>query len=190
MVHPSRFTGALPSRIRRFVASTLIALVFTLPTVADVQADQEVDLQAEFISKFPRYVEWPAERFESPDSPIVVGILGPNPYGEALDAALAGATAHGRNYEVRSLDTVEEAKVVHILIVGETDRAKLRDVAQELKGLPIVTIAPTFRFSKAGGIVGMEMYKNKVAFEINNKSAKQANLKIRSRVLQLATTVY
>jgi len=183
---------AAQSRIRLVALATAIVLSLASLSVfpsASSAADR-VDLQAEFIAKFPRYVEWPEDRFASADDPIVVGILGPNPYGDALAAALDGATAHGRSFEIRTLVDIEEAKATHILIVGEKDRSKLREIAHSLKGLPVVTIAPTFRFSKAGGIVGMEMYKKKVAFEINNKSAKKANLKIRSRVLQLATNVY
>jgi hypothetical protein len=34
------------------------------------------------------------------------------------------------------------------------------------------------------------MYRGKVAFEVNNRAAQEANLKISSRLLRLATTVY
>jgi len=58
-----------------------------------------------------------------------------------------------------------------------------------LKGSPILTIGESDGFLESGGIINFLMEDEKVRFEINNTAAKQARLKIRSKLLRLAQRV-
>jgi len=50
----------------------------------------EYVVKAGFLFNFAKYVEWPADAFDKPDSPISIGIVGADPFGEDLDRALRG----------------------------------------------------------------------------------------------------
>ena len=170
------------------VAAAVLLTSFT--ALAPAAADDVAQLQAEFISKLAFFVKWPDESFASADAPIRVGVLGEDRHGETLARVLEKAKTRGRGYQVQPVASTEEARQYHILIVNETRARDLRRIARDLKGMSVLSIARSFPFVEGGGILGMEMYKGKVAFEINNRSARKANLKISSRLLRLATTVY
>jgi hypothetical protein len=170
------------------LAATLLLASVTAPTPAG--ASEAGELQAAFISKVALFVKWPEGAFASADAPIRVGILGADHHDDALTRVLAEATTRGRSYEVQPVASVEEARQYHILIVNETRSQDLRKIARDLSGASVLSIARSFPFAESGGIVGIEMYRGKVAFEVNNRAAQEANLKISSRLLRLATTVY
>ncbi len=176
---------------RQWIAMLVIAVLLAcLPSAVAVARAGDGEIQARFVSKLALFISWPDGAFASDDAPIRVGLLGEDPFGGALAAVLANATARGRGFELRSVDSVEEADTLHILILGTTKKRELPRLARELKNTSVVSIATSFVFAENGGIVGMEMLKGKVAFEINNRRAKMTDIKISSRLLRLASTVY
>ena len=48
-----------------------------------------------------RFVEWPAVAFADGPSPVVVCVVGVDPFGVALDDALQGRTVKGRPVAIR-----------------------------------------------------------------------------------------
>src|SRR3989442_14429534 len=52
---------------------------------ADSSDSAEYLIKAGFIYNFAKFVEWPASAFAQPDSPIVIGILGTDPFGYLID---------------------------------------------------------------------------------------------------------
>ena len=166
------------------------ALVASVTATAPASAEDVADLQAAFISKVALFVKWPDGSFASDDAPIRVGILGQDRNQGALKRVLATAKTRGRGYEVQPVSNIEQAGQYHILVVNERRARNLRKIARDLRGKSVLSIARSFPFAEDGGILGIEMYKGKVAFEVNNRAAQTANLKISSRLLRLATTVY
>jgi hypothetical protein len=177
-------------RLRLIVTVISAVLLACLTSSAAVSSTRDAEIQAKFVSKLALFISWPAGAFASDDAPIRVGILGDDPFDGALAGALANATARGRRFELHSVGSVEEADACHILILGATKKRELRRLARSLEKTSVVSIATSFSFAENGGTIGMEMFKGRVAFEVNNRSAKMVDLKISSRLLQLASTVY
>jgi hypothetical protein len=175
------------ARLLAAAASCLLLAAVSAPPAA---ADDEVEVQAAFVSKLGRFVTWPDSSFDSTHSPVVVGLLGSGPLAEAVQATLAGETVRGRPYEIRSLGHVSEADACHIVIVSETSRGAARRIGRELRHMGALSVGHTSDFAEAGGTIGMVMHKGRVAFDVNNHSAKQADLKIDGRLLRLATNIY
>ena len=185
LIFPDR-TSSL--RLAAMLATALLVASITAPATAG--AGEVENLQATFISKVALFVKWPEGAFASADAPIRVGILGEARHDDALTRVLTEAKTRGRSYEVQPVISVEEARQYHILIVNETRSRDLRRIARDLNGASVLSIARSFPFAESGGILGIEMHRGKVAFEVNNRAAQEANLKISSRLLRLATTVY
>jgi len=51
----------------------------------DASDSSEYLIKAGFIYNFAKFVEWPSAAFSQADSPIVIGVLGTDPFGGVLD---------------------------------------------------------------------------------------------------------
>jgi len=72
----------------------------------DSAASSEYLIKAGFIYNFANLVQWPSNSFAQPTSPIVIGILGEDPFGTILDRVLEGKKVNGRAFLVRRLKSV------------------------------------------------------------------------------------
>jgi hypothetical protein len=87
------------------IASASILLVALGPSLASAQpqrpeAKSEYALKAVFLYNFCRFIDWPKSAFASPDEPIVIGIIGEDPFGSLLRAAVHGETSRGRTIQI------------------------------------------------------------------------------------------
>ena len=55
----------------------------------------EYQLKAVFLYNFAKFVKWPAESFADADSPIILGILGVDPFGAAIRPSRARPSRAG-----------------------------------------------------------------------------------------------
>jgi len=170
-------------------------VVLILPSVGfDAQAQDssgssEYLIKAGFIYNFANLVQWPSNAFAQPDSPIVIGILGEDPFGTILDRVLQGKKVNGRSFVVKRLKSPADLKECHILFVSSSEMTRLAEAIHLVKGMPILTIGEIPGFAKRGGIINLVLEDNKVRFEVNVEAAKEADLNISSRLLALARIV-
>ena len=181
-------------RVRSLIAA-LLCLSFALGAKAqsaDSSASSEYLIKAGFIYNFAQLVQWPATAFPQPDSPIVIGILGADPFGATIDRVIEDKKLDGRSVVVRRLKwgkDVKDLKECNILFISSVEKEHLPDIINTVKSLPILTIGETTGFASRGGIINLTLEGNRVRFEVNIEAAKQANLNISSRLLALARIV-
>lgn len=147
----------------------------------------EYEVKAAMLYNFARFVEWPAQVLGSASDPLVVGVLGLDPFGAILDNTLKGVTVNGRHMVVRRFASVAELKVCHILFVSSSETKSLPAVTQMFERSAVLTVGDMERFARQGGMIGFILDGKKVRFEINLDAAESAGLKISSKLLQLAT---
>ncbi len=158
----------------------------------DTSDTSEYLIKAGFIYNFAKLIEWPAKAFPQPDSPIVIGILGDDPFGTTLDTIVAGKKINGRPLAVKRVKWSKDLKALkdcNILFVSASERDHIDAVLDALKSLPILTIGDGPGFARRGGIMNFILEDNKVRFEVNVEAAKDADLTISSRLLTLARIV-
>lgn len=156
---------------------------------ADSSESSEYLIKAGFIYNFAQLVQWPQAAFSQADSPIIIGILGTDPFGETIDRVVQGKKLEGRSLVVKRLKRGASLRGCNILFVSSSEAAHLEEVLQSTKNLPILTIGEMPNFAVRGGIINLTVEGNKVRFEVNIEAAKQANLNISSRLLALARIV-
>src|SRR5467141_2935331 len=149
----------------------------------DSSDSSEYLIKAGFIYNFAKFVEWPATAFAQSDSPIVIGILGTDPFGNLIDRSVENKKIGARGIVVKRL------KGGKILFVGASEKAHLDDLVQIVKSLPILTVGETPGFAERGGVIRFVLEDNRVRFEINVEAAHQADLTISSRLLTLARII-
>jgi hypothetical protein len=146
----------------------------------------EYQVKAFFLYNFARYVEWPPESFKAANDPIVICILGTNPFGSALDRAVAGKVVEGRPFIVRRISDIQPGGNCHMLFVNSTERKRFRGMAANLKGSGVLTVGETPGFTADGGVINFKLVDGKVRFEIDVEAAGRERLHISSKLLSLA----
>ena len=167
------------------VASIAMALVAFLPRQALAQVS-EYQLKALFLVRFPEFVTWPDKAFSGPGAPIVIGILGDDPFEGALDQAAKGKMVSGRKIAVRRVSRMEDLKNCHIAFIANSERARLSEIVAGLGGSNTLVVGDTELVARQGGAIGFKMVGTGVRFEINNGATRRAGLEVSSRLLKLA----
>jgi hypothetical protein len=158
----------------------------------DASDSSEYLIKAGFIFNFAKFVEWPQTTFAQPDSPIVIGILGTDPFGTIIDQIVQDKKIGGRGFVVKRLKwgaDPKDLKECKILFVGASERIHIDELVQIVRGLPILTVGETPGFAERGGVIRLVLEDNKVRFEVNVDAAHQAGLTISSRLLTLARII-
>jgi len=188
-------SGMALMRRSRLTVAVLLCLSLALGANAqssDSAASSEYLIKAGFIYNFAQLVQWPSAAFSQADSPIVIGILGTDPFGTSIDRVVENKKLDGRNLIVKRLRWSKDLKDLtecNILFISSSEKEHVADVINMVKWLPILTIGETPGFAARGGIINLTLEDNKVRFEVNIGAAKQANLNISSRLLALAKIV-
>ncbi len=177
----------------------IVALGMTLnwTSTAAAQAVDPPDaseylIKAGFIYNFAKFVEWPATAFSQPDSPIMIGVLGTDPFGSVLDRLVEDKKIGQRGFVVKRYKwgkDLKDLKECKILFVSASEKAHIDEIVQAVKGLPILMVGETPGFAERGGIIRFTLEDNRVRFEINVDAAHQADLNISSRLLTLAKII-
>jgi len=164
----------------------------TCAQASDSSDSSEYLIKAGFIYNFAKFVEWPSAAFTQPDSPIVIGILGTDPFGNLIDRIIENKKIGARGLVVKRLKwgtDLKDLKECKILFVGASEKAHLDDLVQIVKSLPILTVGETPGFAERGGVIRFVLEDNRVRLEINVEAAHQADLTISSRLLTLARII-
>lgn len=171
----------------------LVFLLLVGTSAAALAADsvsREYQVKAAFIYNFTKFVNWPPGHFETKDEPIVLGILGWNPFGSELAAAVEGREVRGRAILVKELDSASDIESVDVVFVPAGEERLLEGAALDsAHRAGVLTIGESRRFAGEGGIITLTMQADKVRFEINRQSAASGGLRLSAQLLQLATHV-
>ncbi|MGH9361082.1 MAG: YfiR family protein [Thermoanaerobaculia bacterium] len=160
-----------------------------LPAQAAAAAETpsgEYAVKAVFLMNFTRFVEWPAEAFRDERSPLVIGVLGEDPFGKLLDAATDRKKADQRKIEVLRFKTLAELQPCHVLFISDSEKERRTEIQKSLSDKPVLTVSEISDFSEKEGMIQFVMVENKVRLWINVENAKGAKLKIKSNLLRIA----
>ena len=146
-------------------------------------------MKAVFLFNFAQFVEWPTNSFADLQSPIVIGVLGDDPFGNYLDELVRGEQVNHRPLVIKRYTRVEEIKSCQILFISASERDRLDSVFQKLRGCSILTVGDTEGFASRGGMIRFVVEKNKIRLRINLDSARAANLVLSSKLLRTAEKV-
>ena len=149
----------------------------------------EYPLKAVFLFNFAQFTDWPTNAFDKPDSPLVIGVLGDDPFGALLDDAVQDEIVNGRKFVVERYRRVEDIKTCHILFISQSETRRLDKIVTALNGKPVLTVSEIDNSAYNGVCVQFITENNKIRLRINTDSLKAANLKMSSKLLRVAEIV-
>jgi YfiR/HmsC-like len=181
---------------RLAILMAILGMTLNLTSTAAAQAgdadSSEYLIKAGFIYNFAKFVEWPSAAFAQPDSPIVIGVIGTDPFGNVLDHIVEDKKIGPRGFVVKRYKWGKESKdlkACKILFVSASEKSHIDEILQSVKGLPILTVGETTGFAERGGVIRFTLEDNRVRLEVNVEAAHQADLNISSRLLTLAKII-
>jgi len=174
-------------RVAWLIAMALAAGVWIAHARGDTTAS-EYQVKAAFLYKFATYIRWPAT--SEATTPFVIGVIGKDPFGAALNDVVRGQNVQGKAILVRKLDRLEEALRCDVLFVSASERGNLRQIFVTLRGAPVLTVGDMDHFAEQGGMIGLVTTEdNRIHFDINKGAIDRAGLKAPSQLLRLARIV-
>lgn len=150
---------------------------------------RELNIKAAFLFNFTQFVEWPSTAFQHSASPLVIGILGEDPFGSVIDETVSGEKLNGHPIIIERYQTIKDLKQCHILYMSEEDGSKIKEVIAAMPNHHALTVGSHFNFTKSGGIIRFLTLNNKIKLQINLAAAKEAKINISSKLLRLADIV-
>src|SRR5690349_16498435 len=126
----------------RQLRASLVVLLLVLPPrplTAMPTSPNEYALKAVFLYNFCHFIDWPDSAFNSRNDPLVIGIVGPDPFGLHLQEAVTGENYHGRPIRVEHFRGPRNLKRCHLLFIPQAIADQMPQVLAMVAGKAVVT---------------------------------------------------
>ncbi|MCE5199575.1 MAG: YfiR family protein [Armatimonadota bacterium] len=179
------------NRTRSFMGMAVAILLLTaLPQIGAVgRTANEYEVKAAFLYNFAQFVEWPSDVFRDSKSPMVIGVFGQDPFGSTLDEAVKNKTVNGRRFVIKRFKALRDIETCQILFVSASEGERVEKAARAAGGKGVLTVGESSHFIDHGGIINFTIDNSKIGLEISVDHARNASLKISSKLLRLAKVV-
>jgi hypothetical protein len=178
---------------RRLVSITMaIAMVLAchMPRAASAAPSAEADaVMAAVVYKITKFVTWPESTLAKATDRLVICIGEADPMLPAM-RSMDGRTTQGHVIEVRLVAASNAAASgCHVLFMGAGEVERMAATLQAVVGAPVLTVGNADGFVEQGGIIGLRVEQNRIAFIVNTTASARAGIGISAQLLQLATLV-
>ena len=170
-------------------------LMLAVPVCAqEVDEVKAFKVKAAYLYQFAKFVEWPEDSFEDDKAPVVIGVLGRDPFGLILDKTVEDKTVDGRKFVVKRFqfrkgENTEGLRRCHILYISLSERGHLKDVFDVLGKSNVLIVGEEEDFAPTGGMIGLVLEEGRVAFHVNQEAVKRTRIKVSAKLLSLAKIV-
>ena len=166
----------------------LLACLSASANDAVAQAGDEVaeyNIKAAFLYKFATYVEWPPEVFPRETSPLVFGVMGADLLADQVEDIVRGRRIGARVLRVRRLDEDDTLDGLHVLFVGEELVVRAERQLYDAASRSVLTVTEG-NGHDGYGVINFLIIEDRVKFTIALPPAERGNLRVSSRLLQVA----
>src|SRR2546429_4232807 len=122
---------------------------------------QEYQLKAVFLFNFAQFVEWPPQAFPDRQVPLVIGVLGEDPFGAYLDETVRDEKVNNRPLAIQRYRQVDEIKTCHVLFISRSEATRLEQILVSLKDRSILIVGDGDDFVQRGGMIRLANNQNK-----------------------------
>ncbi len=156
-----------------------------------IRKSRVFEIEAAFLVQFSKYITWPKTSFKDKNSPIIIGIIGRDPFGTKIDRIARTFRTKNRQIEVLRINSdLENADKCHILYISSESIDNMAKIKKAIAEKPILLVSnDTKDFLKQGGIINFIILGTKIRFNISLTNARRVGLKISSQLLRVAKKV-
>lgn len=173
------------------LAAAAMSCALVIVPMAQAQGSKPTDFQvkAAYLYNFGRFVEWPGKATAAHGDAFTICVLGRDPFGPILDAALAGGTIAGKGVVAKRISSPEESGNCQILFLSLTEDSRLSKIIETVDKNAVLTVSDMPQFVERGGMIQFVLEGNRVRFEVNLTATQRAGLTPSSELLKVATAV-
>lgn len=173
-------------RRTRLAISALLLCAVAAHAAHAAAPPNEYALKSVFLYNFCRFMDWPDAAFAGPVEPIVIAVLGDDPFGPLLDEAVRGETFRGRTIRIEHYRNAREIGRCHLLFVGASEAGRLSEILSAVAGRSIVTVGESEEFIERGGMIALVADRNRVRLVMNPQTLRAARIDVSSKLLRVA----
>lgn len=172
-----------------WVSLAMALAVAATPARAQLAPAREYEIKAGFLFNFAKFVDWPAEAFDTGSAPMRLVVIGRDPFDGALERLVAGKLVHGHPVAVAYVAGASQVTGAHIAFIAGAKDVNLATLLPALTRTATLTVSDIDRFAEQGGVIGLVAEGSSIRFVINRGAAARARLQVSSRLLSLATVI-
>lgn len=152
-------------------------------------AAPEYKIKAAFLYNFAKLTEWPTNVLAGSNAPVVIGVLGKDPFGPFLTETVRGKNIDGRKVRIVRFEHLDDVEGCQLLFVSASESGRLQSIFSRLSDQPVLTVGDTGQFARKGGMIGLWKQADEIRFDVNLEAVERAGLKLSSKLLRLAEIV-
>ena len=152
--------------------------------------DREYQIKAEFLERFTRFIEWPADPAVSgPSNQFTLCIIGKDPFGPYLTELATAVKIQNKQILLRNIDSTKEIEACNLLFISNSEKLNLPNILNHTREKPILTVADSPGFGERGVLINFYQAEAFIRFEINRSAVEQSRLRFSSRLLKLGRLI-
>lgn len=178
--------------IKKVSALLLVSLLFALPLLCQqkkVMKAEEYQLKIAIIKRFFDFIKWPPGPANPDSGKLIIGIVGDTSISDYLDTLSGQIAIPDKRVMFKAITDLTQVKDCHVLIIGNIDAERLKEILSVTGNLPILSISETEGFAEIGVLINLFKIDNNVKFEINYQSVKRSGLVFSSKLYKLAKLI-
>jgi hypothetical protein len=174
----------IPSRHSKLsaIGCIMLAIGILLSPASLAENDLEAKVKAAYLFHLTKFVDWP----KLPADNLRICVVGNDPAGRLL-GELSNRQVKELPLKIEVNSPVDLA-LCQVLFISRSER-KWGELLEKLDGKSVLTVSDLDNFARHGGMVGFYSEGGKIKLEINPVAARNANLRISSKLMELARPV-
>ncbi len=157
-----------------------------LPILSFAQTDI-ARAEALFIYNFSRLIEWPANY---KTGPFVIGVLGNTPIAEQLKTFTTGKQVGSQPISIKTYGSPAEISTCHILFVPFSETKYMSNIISQVTNKSTLIITEKNAAIEQGSAINFVVIGDKLKFELSPNNAQKYNIKLSSKLNEMAYQVY
>ncbi len=150
----------------------------------------EYNIKAGYVLLFTKFVEWPKEVFPFADTPLVIAVLGADPFGNILDETFRNMEVQGRKVKVMRARNASEALKCHLVFISRAETDRISGWLDSIDRKGVLSVTETGTESPSGAVINFVMENNHLRFDVDMHAMERSGLKISSPMLVSARKIH
>ncbi len=179
----------MKSRITYLLGTLILVSVLGYGDLSFAQQAEEYALKASFVERFVQFVDWPDDPHSDASWPLVVGVIGEDPFKGYLGAAFDQPNHRHPGVEVKQIEVLDNIETCDLLFISKSESNELQSILDITADRPILTIGDTDGYTESGVIINFYVDGDRLHFKINIKAVNRSGLHLDSFLLDYAQIV-
>lgn len=177
------------SVLRHAVIVVALACVCLVTCAAGNHEHIEQHVKAAFLYKFAAYIEWPPSVFANAETSFTIGVIGADEIAEELIKLSNKTVVNQHPVKIKKLTSEDNFDELHLLFIGKNEEKRLQSFLEKVQTKPVLTITESPGALNFGSIINFVSVDDYIRFEISASSAAKCNIKISTRLLDIAQNI-